>query len=176
MPIVLDIAASLAIRAAIILVILQLNVSLNQTLTYKTATANIRENLATTVTIMETDLRQAGYGISTSIFLTSNASDVKFRADLQNDGTIDTVRFYLSGSEIYRAKNSETPVRIALGVTQLAFTYYTSTGATTTTASAVKSVKGAISMEENFTITGMGDGETRRPSASSEFQVYPENL
>lgn len=58
MNILLDIAGSLAIRGAIVLVILRLNVSLQQTLILKTATANVRENLATLVSIIETDMRQ----------------------------------------------------------------------------------------------------------------------
>jgi Tfp pilus assembly protein PilW len=176
MAIALDIIGSLAIRGAIILTILQLNISLQQTLTLKTATANVRENLATMVSIIETDIRQAGYDVSSSQFLTSDTSDVKFRADLLNDGTTDTVRIYRSGSEVYRQVNSGTALRIGIGVTQLKFTYYTSTGTTTTTPSAVKSLKWNVSMEENFTITGTGDGQTYRPSAQSEFQVYPENL
>ncbi len=176
MAIVLDIVGSLAIRGAIIAVILQVNVSLQQTLTLKTATANVRENLATMVSIIETDVRQAGYAVSSPIFLTSAVNDVKFRTDLANDGTVDTVRLYLSGTEVYRKKNSETALRIGIGVTQLSFTYYTSTGATTTDPNSVKSLKWSVSMEESYTISGTGDGETHRPSAQSEFQVYPENL
>ena len=176
MAIALDIIGSLAIRGAIVLIMLQLNVSLRQTLTLKTATANIRENLSTMSSIIEDDVRQAGYNVAGTTFLQNDTSAVKFQADLLNDGTIDTVYFYLSGTEVYRQVNSQTPLRIGIGVTQLYFTYLNSSGVATTTSSAIKSMKWEIALEENFTVTGLGDGETYRPSASSEYQVYPENL
>ena len=176
MAIVLDIIGSLAIRGAIVLVMLRLNVSLQQTLYLKTANANVRSNLATLVAIIETDFRQLGYGASTTPFLVSDSSNVKFIADFSNNGTIDSVYYYLTGTEVYRRYNSTNAVRIGRGVTQFKFEYYSFSGVQTAVLDDVVSVKLSVAMEEDYLITNSSDGQDYRPSATSVHQFFPQNL
>ncbi len=177
MNILLDIAGSLAIRGAIVLVILRLNVSLQQTLMLKTATANVRENLATLVSIIETDMRQAGYNVSGTAFIKADTSEVIFLADFKNNGTIDTVRYYLSDGKVYRKESTMTRTTcIGIGLTQFRFEYYDYTGAPAATLDNIRSVKLIVAMEENYTITQLSDGQSYRPSARSEHQFFPPNL
>ncbi|MGH2569432.1 MAG: hypothetical protein ACRDGA_13925 [Bacteroidota bacterium] len=177
MNIILDIVGSLAIRGAIVLVVLQLNVSLHQTLYLKTATANVRGNLATMVSIIEADVRQAGYGVTGTTFLTIDSDDVEFLADLNNDGTVDTLRYYLNGTSVYRTvTGSATPVCIGVGLTQFKFEYIDVTGIATASPETVRSVKFLAAMETNYEIKQTSDGESYRPSATVEHQFFPQNL
>lgn len=135
MNIMLDIIGSLVIRGAIVLVILRLNVSLHQTLCLKTATSNVRAKLGTMVSVIETDFRQAGYNVSGFAFVQFDSSDVRFLGDTKNNGTIDTVRFYLTGTSVYRkVSNSPTTICLGVGVTQMKFEYFDITGVKATTA------------------------------------------
>lgn len=177
MHILLDIAGSLAIRGAIVLVILRLNVSLQQTLTLKTATANVREKLATLVSIIETDMRQAGYNVTGTAFVKADTSEVIFLADFKNNGTVDTVRYYLSNGNVYRKESSLTKTTsIGIGVTQFRFDYYDITGVPAATLDNIRSVKLTVAMEENYELQQISDGQKYRPSAKSEHQFFPPNL
>ncbi|HEY4611786.1 MAG TPA: hypothetical protein VII11_02265 [Bacteroidota bacterium] len=176
MAIALDIIGSLAIRGAIVLIILRLNVSMQQALTLKTTTANVRENLAAMVSVIETDFRQAGYGVTGTVFQKADSNDVIFVADFSNNGSIDTIRIYLDSSNVYRRVNSWKTLLIGSGVTQMKFEYVDITGVTTATDSTITSIKLSVGMEENYVLQELGDGRTYRPSARSTHQFFPQNL
>lgn len=177
MHILLDIAGSLAIRGAIVLVILRLNVSLQQTLTLKTATANVRAKIATLVSIIETDIRQAGYNVIGTAFVKADSSEVIFLADFKNNGIVDTVRYYLSNGSVYREESSMARTTcIGIGLTQFRFDYYDITGLPAPTLEDIRSVKLIVAMEENYELKQISDGQSYRPSAKSEHHFFPPNL
>lgn len=177
MHILLDIAGSLAIRGAIVLVILRLNVSLQQTLTLKTATANVREKIATLVSIIETDMRQAGYNVTGAAFVKADTSEVIFLADFKNNGTVDTVHYYLSNGNVYRKESTMTrTTSIGIGLTQFRFDYYDITGVPAATLNDIRSVKLIVAMEENYELKQISDGQSYRPAAKSEHHFFPPNL
>jgi hypothetical protein len=157
-------------------VILRLNVSLHQTLYLKTATANVREKLGTMVSIVETDLRVAGYGVAGTAFLTADSNSVQFLGDLGDDGVMDTLRYYLSANSVYRALNSTQPTCVGVGVTRFKFDYFDLSAAPAATLDAIRSIKLTVAMEENYDIKQTSDGKSYRPSVHSEYQFYPQNL
>ena len=175
MHVMLDIVGSLIIRGMIVVTILRLNVSLNQTLYFKTSMANVRANLGAMVSVFETDIRQAGYGTSTP-FTRADSNDIEFRGDFSNSGNVQTVRYYLEGTNIYRQYNNSPRVSVARGVKAFKLEYYDQVGILTATLSSIRSIKLTIEIEEDFEIIEAAGSQKLRPYAKSEHQFFPENL
>ncbi len=170
MSAILDIVGSLAIRGAIVLVILKLNLSLHETLYTKSATASVKQNLATMVSVIDTDIRQVGYNVLITPFLKATAQDIEFLTDLGNDGTVDDVHYYLQNGIVYRVVNGGNPLEIGRGITTFNFQYFSPTNLLTTDLSVIRSIKLSVTMEADFLIDGV------RPTALYEFQFWPQNL
>jgi hypothetical protein len=176
MNIVLDIIGSLAIRGAIVLVILRLNLSLHQTLYLKSANANVRKIADEMVSIIETDFRQAGYNVSTAAFVQYDTSNVQFLADRKNTGTVDTIQYYLSGKSVYRKVTGSTARLLADNVAQFRFDYFGATGLAAISSTDIKSIKLKVTLQESYQLTLSSDGKQYYPSAKSEYQFFPPNL
>jgi hypothetical protein len=176
MGIVLDILGSLAIRGAIVLVILRLNLSLYETLYLKTASANVRKIMDEMSTIIETDFHHAGYNVSGPAFVQYDSSSVMFLGDQANTGTIDTIRLYLSGTSVYRRVNSLNAVCLSDNVAEFRLDYFNPMGETAASESEIRSIRLKMAMQESYTITLSSDGQTHHPWARTEYQYYPPNL
>lgn len=183
MGVVLDLIASMAVRGAIIYIVLTMNISLHELLYEKAQYAIVKQNTATVADILRNDLRYVGYNLSTgNAFLIADSNKVKFVGDSDNNGTADTIYFYLgSVSEmsetdnpsdriLYRQKNSETPFGCGHGVTQLSLKYYDVNGNVTATLADIRSLWIKLVMQ--------GDYEVNRYYPTSIWETYymPSNL
>ena len=114
-------------------------------------------------------------------FTTSNATDVIFEGDINDDGIVEVVEYRLNGSTLQRSAvakpgggTAATPVfnSLAENVRTLSFTYYDSSGATTTTAANVRSVRISLNLGTNRV-----DPESRRlRTVSVSSQALARNL
>jgi len=114
-------------------------------------------------------------------FTTSNATDVIFEGDVNDDGIVEVVEYRLNGSTLQRSAvakpgggTAATPVfnSLAENVRTLSFTYYDSSGATTTTAANVRSVRISLNLGTNRV-----DPESRRlRTVSVSSQALARNL
>jgi hypothetical protein len=188
MGVMIDIIGSTIIRGAIVLVILNLNISLNNALSEKTARATVKQKTVVPAQVMTDDIRLAGYGTAVKTFAIANADEVTFTADLDNDGTAETVHYYLgaapSGSThhvLYRSINGGTGFELARDVDSLVFKYYYLDGTSAgpgTDIDNIKSINVKLLIESNAQVSeGIGTNNTPQyVKAYWERTIFPQNL
>lgn len=129
----------------------------------------IQQNLATSAQIIEYDFRKIGYCKNwnlipdpTKAILYADTSEIKFYTDIDNDGDVDSIRYYLgptselSGTAnprdrlLYRVLNNETPKSSNLGITQFYLVFYDALGDTIVPPIGING--GITSIEINLTV------------------------
>ena len=107
----------------------------------------LQQNLATVAQIIEWDFRKIGYCADwnklpdpTKAILYADTSSIKFLTDIDADGTLDSIYYYLGPTSelsetenprdrvLYRVVNNETPVKSNLGVTRFYLVYFDALG------------------------------------------------
>ena len=107
----------------------------------------LQQNLATVAQIIERDFRKIGYCEDwnklpdpTKAILFADSSSIKYLTDVDYDGDLDSIYYYLgptselSATEnprdrvLYRVVNDETPMQSNLGVTRFYMVYYDALG------------------------------------------------
>ena len=187
MGVVLDIIFSNLIRASIILLVLIAMVNLNNSLFRQNERVVLNTTVASTVETIVNDVKLAGYGASTSkLFAKADSVEMSFYSDLGNDGSVKTVRYYLTGASgthriLYRTLNAGTAFEIARDVVLFRLSYYSITGTSIsgTNVSGVKSIKITLTIESGQKLvskySGVSDSLTYQ-SATWEGQIFPSGL
>jgi hypothetical protein len=189
MGVMIDIIGSTIIRGAIVLVILNINVSLNNSLTQKTVRAALKQKTVVPAQILTDDIRLAGYNqTAPKVFAIAKSDEIQFLADLESDSTTDVVRYYLGAAPVgsthrvlYRQLNGGASFELARDVISLTFTYFNSVGATIapgTNKLGIKSISIKLKIESNIQVTeGIGtDNTARYETAYWERTLFPQNL
>ncbi|MDI6807691.1 MAG: hypothetical protein QME66_01755 [Candidatus Eisenbacteria bacterium] len=134
MGIFLDIAASAIIGAILLGTVLSLNASLIENSHRATMEVAVQRNLGTITALMLRDLKNMGYKVSPAVS-TARSDTVFFRGDLNDDGSADSVGYFLGPvDELAGTENpgDRTLIRnfngarqlLATGVTSLDFSYF----------------------------------------------------
>lgn len=176
---ILDIVGSMAIRGAIVLVMINLVLTLNTALYDRTAQANTRQNLGATADIMYQDIKYAGYRLpANNTFSTSKTNDLKFSGDFNDNGTVasdEEVRYYgvfdaTNGVwKLYRVYGTSSPLMVADNLQSFLFTYYDNKGRSTNDKDKVESLE--------VTLVGKVSGiSTTDTTTTTVFKVFPMNL
>lgn len=103
----------------------------------------VQQNLTEVVQLLEYDFRKIGYCKDwkkipdpTKSILEATANSIKFITDNNNDGIVDTIKYYLGNETelsstpnprdkmLYRVSNHDTPKSANLGVTKFQLNYY----------------------------------------------------
>lgn len=120
---------------------------------------SMSEMQQTTITefgrVVEYDFHKLGYRVlSGTKILKLESTDIQFRADLDNDGVVDTVRYYLSqnrnGIMLVRQISADEEKEFSLPVANASILAYDSTGTITSQANLVKSIQIDLLLEQNF--------------------------
>ncbi|MEX2117201.1 MAG: hypothetical protein WEB37_09950 [Bacteroidota bacterium] len=179
----LDLVASMVVRGAIVYIVLTMNISLNELLYEKAQYAIVKQNTATMSDVLRNDFRYIGYAVSSgNAILIADSNQIKFQGDIDNNGVLDTMHFYIglvtemagtpnpSDRIIYRRRNSGTPFVFGHGVTQFLLTYYKANGNVTTSLGEIKSLKVRIVVQ--------GEQEINRYYPTSIWEAYlqPSNI
>ena len=148
----LDILGSVIIGGLILLILFRLNTSATSNLYNNTSEANVQSAMISVGAVLENDFRKIGYckdwtqipDPSKSILL-ADTSSIKFLTDVNNDGIVDTLYYYVGPTSallntpnprdrlLYRVINNETPKSSNVGVTKFRLIYYDSFGNTLAT-------------------------------------------
>jgi len=140
MSIVLDLIGSVVIASFVILMGLRLNQSISGSADSSNADLNVQESLVDIVRNIEYDFRKIGYNVPDpeNSIIRDDSDHITFRGDINHDGTIDTVQWWVTGPiggfpnpnirKLYRQVNSDPPVGAALGVTQFTLKYMNQDG------------------------------------------------
>lgn len=145
--VILDILGSMVIGSILMLSIFRVNNASTEDLYRGTGNLTAQTNLATVVQILENDFRKIGYcadwtqiPIPTEAILYADSSSVRYLTDVDNNGIIDTMYYYMDYSTdipqtpnprdrfLYRVVNGETPVGVNLGLTQFNMEFYNALG------------------------------------------------
>jgi hypothetical protein len=183
MGVILDLSASMVVRGAIVYIVLTMNISLNELLYEKAQYAIVKQNTATIGDVLRNDFRYIGYGVSVgNALLLADSNEVRFQGDMDNNGVVDTMHFYIGPvSEmagtlnpadriIYRRRNSTTALDFGHGVTQFFVTYYNENGIVTATLSEIRTLKVRLVVQ--------GEQEINRyyPTSIWESFILPSNI
>lgn len=179
MAVIFDIIGAMLIRGAIVLAILNVNVSLHETLYRKTAWSLIAQNLSVTSKTIRADIRQIGYNVSGVPFVSIDTSFISFKSDLYNTGSVKTTNYYLANAtalngkyyyKLYRWVSYGAPLLVGQGITQFRLHYFDAAGNQTSNTSLIKSISVKLKMESTVSFNGA------YPSATWERQIFPPNL
>lgn len=179
---ILEIAGSSIIGGLIILMILQANITITNSVYYHTLNTVNQMNLTTIAQVIDNDLKNAGYRVSDSIKIYStDSTNLCIRHDVDDNGVVDSVRyaaFPRRDSDILTLKrivNGNAATATEFPVTYFRVKFYDSNGRPTTYRSSVRLVKVAFT-----TITEQvyaGDGEEGEEEAATNYTpVYWERL
>ena len=142
---IIDIIGSTIIGGLLMLVLLRTNAAAVENTYLNGQDLVVQENLTTVVEILESDFRKIGYCKDwtkipdpSKAILLADSTSIKFLTDINNDGNVDTLYYYLgpasglSGTPnprdrlLYRVINNETPRSANLGVTEFKLLYFNS--------------------------------------------------
>jgi hypothetical protein len=171
MSVMLDLVGSLVIGAFVILMGIELNRNVAGTSDAAMANLTVQESIVDIVRNIESDFHKIGYGLvdpKGSIAL-MEPTHIRFRGDIDNDGVIDSVDWYLGAAltgrqnegqrMLYRQCNGETPVGTSLGVSQFSLTYLTETGKTTAVPSQVAVIEMTLRLESPYKVSDEVKGD-----------------
>ncbi len=137
----IDILGSVVIGGFLILTLLRMNYESAENTYHYTGELTVQENMVSIVTLLEHDFRKIGYCEDPLKITPSKAiqiadtSDITFLTDVDQDGDVDTLRYYLGPKSelsetpnpddrmLYRSVNGKA-VAANLGVTKFKITYY----------------------------------------------------
>jgi hypothetical protein len=143
----LDILGSIIIGGLVLLILFRVNTSATSNLYTNTSEANVQSAMISVGQVLEEDFRKIGYCKDwtkipdpTKAILFADTSSIKFLTDLNNDGNVDTLSYYLGPASellntpnpndrlLYRVANSETPKSSNVGITEFKITYFDTFG------------------------------------------------
>ena len=139
---ILDVIGSFLVAGILLLMGLSLTASSNEVRAVYSGNYNLQTNLTTVVEMLQTDFRKMGYCRTwyriTSPITIAQANRIRFKADLNNTGTIDSVTYSVGSTSelngingtpnpndfyLYRRVNNGDSVRWNFGLTQFSFSY-----------------------------------------------------
>ena len=142
---IIDIIGSTIIGGLLMLVLLRTNAAAVENTYLNGQDLVVQENLTAVVEILESDFRKIGYCKDwtkipdpSKAILYADSTSIKFLTDINNDGNVDTLYYYLgpaselSGTPnprdrlLYRVINNGTPRSANLGVTEFKLLYFNS--------------------------------------------------
>src|ERR1051326_2946848 len=190
MTVLIDIIGATLILGILILSIFGMDTNLNQANYNKTFTLITQTNCVTLARIIEFDFVKMGYHVpkDSSVSPPRNAAiiavksdSIVFKADLRNNGTVNTVRYYIGSTStlgstknprdrmLYRVEDGNV-IAAHLGLTNLSFSYYNGDGIATSRTDSIRSVN------VFFTVESPEPVDTTYSAAFWQKKIYPKNL
>ncbi|MCK5571857.1 MAG: hypothetical protein KAJ12_03820 [Bacteroidetes bacterium] len=164
MSVILDLIGSIVIAGFVILIGLQLNQTIAGNADASTANLNVQEAMVDIVQSIEYDFRKMGYGVpeGVSALIDTGATRISFRADIDNDGTVDVVEWFtgpvITGLPnpnirvLYRRVNGGKAVGAALGVTDFRLRYLNQDGGPPVSITAIYIIEVTLQVESPYKV------------------------
>lgn len=145
----LDIIGSMIIGGILLSIAWRLSDTATEKTYNNSGDLSLQQNLATIAQMLEYDFRKIGYSADwnklpdpTKAILYADTSSIKFLTDIDSDGNLDSIRYFLGPTSeltetenprdrmLYRVLNDEVPGGSNLGVTEFKMVYYDALGDT----------------------------------------------
>jgi hypothetical protein len=145
----LDFISSIIIGGFLMFMVMRLDAQAREASSVDNMNLMVQENMTSIVQMLQTDLERIGYCRNPDDPRISNPSDalryagptrVVFYTDTQYNGNLDSVYYWLGPTSeladtpnprdcfLYRRVNTDTPIKMNLGVTQFSFIYFDALG------------------------------------------------
>lgn len=129
----------------------------------------VQEECTCATEIMESDLRKVGFGVTDTVKIAlPDSTGIRFAADIDGNGSVDSVSYYLSLFPVSGASNARTRVLyrrvngqdtpVLTGVTSFRIRYYDRTGNSTLIPSAIRLFDVRLTHESDSAIDGQYSG------------------
>jgi len=186
----LDNIGAALILGTIIVLMLTFNMSMNQNSYQATIELLTQEALINTVRMIEFDFYKIGHGVpdgSGSPFVSLGQDSIVFKADINDDGTVNTVTYALgpastsSGDQnpnvrpLYRVVDG-TVTGGGSGVTQFQLTYQNAGNNVTSVADSVRSTSITLRIESPFAYFDHITNDFKYAVATWESLIYHRNI
>jgi len=183
----LDLIASFVIGGLLLLAIFSTSANIMGTSLQNTLDTLAQQNLSVLTEIVLYDFHKIGYypiDVPPDDFriLSMDSTSMRFRADVDNNGSIDTVAYSIGDTSeasgtpnprdviLYRLVNNETRAGAALGLTEFHLEYFDAEGNPTTVPSNVKTIEIVLAVESTHAY------DDYYPRAIWRSMVRPRNL
>lgn len=179
----LEIIGSAVIGGLVLLIILQMNTGIVDSSATLSMTTNVQSNLTELTEELEYYFRKIGFDVDTSPIITwADTSKITFLSDIDANGIVDSVSFYISDTSalsmttnprdvlLYRKTNNETPVASNLGVVDFDLWYYNSSGNIAVTLAEIRFIKYSLTVQSIYPYND------EYPTVYIERVLQPNNL
>ncbi len=135
----LDIVGSFIVGGIVILILANLNISINTAASENLYSGIVQRGLTSATDLIEFDFYKIGYRISGSKIEIADSNEIKFYSDIDNDGVSDKLHYFVGDANSFtvtsnpndflltRKKNEEQPAA-SIPVVDFKLTYYDSLG------------------------------------------------
>jgi len=184
----LQLVGSIVIGGLLLLILVRTNVGIQRAAIGNGMDRNMVSNTTALAEIIEYDLRKIGYRIASNRISIADSNRLKFKCDIDNNGSPDTIEYYMSDSTalsttpnpfdklLYRIVNNSSPNTSNLGVMNIKFFYYDIDGNVTTNVLNIKYVKFQLRTQAPYYSADQYDGSQVFSGAYLERTIRPKNL
>ncbi len=156
---IIDYVGSMVTGGVIFVMMMGYYINVSATGVTQVFNTTTQEDMTSITEIIEYDMRKAGYGITDSIaFTAADSNRFAIRGDFNNDGTPDTVTYWLSNTQmpgtsnpiartLYRRAGNQTKTLTTNPVTKFNAWYYDAAGSPTTNPVNVRFARIALQVE-----------------------------
>jgi hypothetical protein len=139
----IDILGSIVIGGLLLLTMLRINANQTENTIVYGSDRVVQRNLVEVAVLLETELRKIGYCAdpnkitsSTKVVQIADSNRIKFLADFNRDGSLDSVYYFLGSTSelnytpnprdriLYRQINGGTPAAASYGITEFKLLYF----------------------------------------------------
>lgn len=179
---IIDYVGSMVTGGVIFVMMMGYYINVSTTSVVQVFNTTTQEDITSITEIIEYDMRKAGYGLTDSVaFAVADSHRIAIRGDFDNNGTADTIRYWLSDTQmpgtaspqartLYRRAGNTTRTLTTNPVTRFMLWYYDENGNATTNPNAIRFARIALQLESKV----MNDG--RPVAAYWERVIRPQNV
>lgn len=180
MSILMDILGSVIIAGYVILLGLRINFTMSDTAIATSANVNLQEAIVDIVNTIDSDFKKIGYGLPDPTLAVAYADShrIRFRADMDRNGTIDSVEWYVGNAilkttgtgtvidslrvrNLYRKYNDGSPLLAAVNVTQFNLKYLDQDGGSTSTLTNIAMIESTIAISSPYKVVDQVNPDKR---------------
>ncbi len=171
MSIMMDLIGSVIIAGYVILLGLRLNMNMSDNAVATSTNVNLQEAMVDIVQTIESDFKKIGFGLAdpTLAVAYADSQKIRFRADMDRNGTIDSVEWYVGNAmwkvtgngnvrdslyvrNLYRKYNNGTALLAAVNVTQFNLKFLDQDGVATTILTNIAMIESTIAISSPFKV------------------------
>ena len=193
MSVNLDLIGSFIIGGTLLLAVLNLNATLVDSSYQSTLDLMVQQNLNVLGELIRYDFCKIGFGVTdpTTAILLADPAEITFQTDIDRDGDVDTLRYYISEPAaatstlnpedrlLYRVVNSEPAEGDTWGVTKFELRYLDASGSETGDPGSIRAIEVALTLQGAYPygkIVVEGVEKDRYSQTAWETTFWPRSL